>query len=202
MRFKVRKTERCVALRFESDGFNAQPYVTTGEIDKMLSVMLPQAVTDCGQTVVVRYGSITVIDDPGIREGVGQARTLTVAIDPLRFFGWVSKMIADGKLPEKFMTVDSASFNRNRSWREELGWAQIFGHPRFNARKKLGEVLAVASAKQVSELRGHVSRMLQMGRTVTPDHAKASFYFYAEDGNGYNGGIIWHGEKSGFSVHT
>ena len=60
--------------------------------------------------------------------------------------------------------------------------------------------MLTAGADGMRDLKEKIGRMIGQGKVVVPDFAKASFYFYPEDGRGYNGGIIWHGD--GYAIHT
>ena len=76
------------------------------------------------------------------------------------------------------------------------------GDKAFLAKEKPFEALANVGKEQLLKLRGIISRHPRMGKAIANDFAPNSFYFYQQDGKGYNGGIIWHGPEHGYSAHA
>jgi hypothetical protein len=203
MKIKVRFTDRCLVIQPEPTGhYSAQFYMTLEEFEEVLEKG-SGAFNDCGEICMVRTEQLVFVENVAHKHDLeGTTRYARVPMDCRKFFERVKDLRDRGFVKEQFVTLDSESFQFKRETASVLGFAEILKHNLFRAKDKLFEAVRIAPADQLMKLREDISRMIRQGKVIAPDHCEGSFYFYPENGQGYNGGIIFHKNSQSYSVHT
>ena len=199
MKITVHTTEHCVAVRL---GKASTFYLTKAEFHSLHAGNCFGCFDDCGNILQVRSDYVAFVRSAGYGAEEGTVEYVRAKMDSAKFWNRVDDLIERGFIGGDDFKFDSESFAFEPGEYPKLTFSQILKHPAFNAVVKLKEAVKLANAYQLSKLRDHVSRLLDQGKGIVCDGATASFYFYQADGKGYNGGIIWHGDEDGWSVHT
>ena len=205
MKIRIGKTPKCVTFRVETaDGWCNTFYMTVEELDDVIAKGGLGCYDDCGNIMQARSNLLAFVESPKCHSRQsGAARYVWFDMDTAKFFGTVKQLLAINVVNENDRHwVESESFRFRPDDSPVRNWAQLLRHERFmpDARKKLKEALEVASRFSLMELRDTLNRLINQGKVIHSDFAKASFYFGHAEGRGYNGGVIWHG--SSWSVHT
>lgn len=206
MKIKIGKSETCVTLSFDGPEFSARFYMTFEELARV-AVKHPFACfDDCGNVLQVRSDAVAYYESAGnnTRNEGGTVRYLRCAVDASRFFTTVRTLIDKGIVSDnKGATVDTRSFAFKREEQVEMTFSAILKHGLFDARAKLYEALRdEVPAEEFMKLRGIFSRLISQGKMIVADLSKSCFYFYQAEGQGYNGGVIYHRGGKSYSVHT
>lgn len=201
MKITVRKTEKCVMLRPQFGEHLRDVYVLAEELDEILSGKR-DSVFDPWYIMTVEPDSLTFQEDARFRhDDVGMARYARVRLDTKKLFKTIRLLIEKGILHEgQDVALDARSFEYRPNEARAMTIMEVVKHPLFCAMRSLKEAVKVAPPDELLRLRDTLGRLVQQGKRITDDFARASFYFYHADGKGYNGGVIWHGDR--YSVHT
>lgn len=203
MKIKVRFTDRCLVIQAVPVGhYSSQVYLTMEELNEVLEKG-SGTFNDCGEVCMVRTEQLVFIENAAHKVDLeGTLRFVRIPMDCKKFFERVNDLRERGFIKSEFVTLDSESFQFKREPVTILGFAQILKHRRFRAKEKLFEAVHHVSAEQMLKLREDISRIIGQGKVIAPDFCACSFYFYPENGQGYNGGIIYHPSSQTYSVHT
>lgn len=202
MKINVRKTDNCIVIKVHV-GSEMNFYITRNEVEQFINGDIRSTV-DGGNIIVVHHEYISFVENMyGGGDVVGGDAIFTrIKLDTKRFFTVMLDLFDRDVLPEDdYMKFRSGSFWFKRKHNVVLGYAQILMHPQFRAHATLKNALYEVPREQLRELKKLISRIIDQGKVIVPDLG-SSFYFYPEDRNGYNGGIIYHSGSERYSIHT
>jgi len=198
MKIKVRTTDNCVVFDF-AVGFEFWMLK-----EEFLAFETKKLIDDGGRIMRLYADEAVLIQSPArISEDCGEVKFIRIRMDVTKFMNTVNYLIEKGLIRnDKFHEMDTDSFAWKVSAHASLTFVQILKHRMFTAKEKLYDAVRKVPTEHLARLRDDISRLIGQGKVIAPDWAECSFYFYPEDGKGYNGGIIWHGSESGYSIHT
>lgn len=203
MKVLVRFTDLCLVIRVVSNThYSPSFYMTREEFETVLKDG-HGTFNDCGEVLLVRAEQLVFIENTAHKSELeGTARYVRVPMDTAKFFARVKDLSDRGIIADEFFELDSKSFRFKVEPVRQMTFVEIVRSKRFLALEKLYEAAKTVSKEHIFQLRELISRTIGQGKVVAPDFARVSFYFYPEDGKGYNGGIIYHGPEYGYSIHT